>query len=130
MANATSLTVTPLTANAATADPTPSNFDTGTAAVTVKTSALTKTDRFFMRVANTAAATLTVTVNAGTDPPDFRAGVGAVSGAAIAITTGVQWLGPFESSRFSQSDQTLSVTFTPTSGTITCTAQCFTLPLV
>jgi hypothetical protein len=130
MANATSITVTPLTANADIADPAANALDTGTAAVTLKTSALTKTDRVFFRVANTAAATMTVTVNAGTDPPDFRAGVGAQVGTPVPITTGVRWLGPFESSRFSQSDQTLSLTFTPTSGTIACSVQCFQLPLV
>jgi hypothetical protein len=121
--------VTPLTANAATADPTPQVLDTGTTAVVLKTSALSKTDRVFIRVANTAAATLTVSVQHGTDPPDFRAGVGDYTATAIPITTGVQWLGPFESSRFSQSDQTLQFTFTPTSGTIAATFQCFQMPL-
>jgi hypothetical protein len=133
MANATSLTVTSLTANADTADPTVSTFDTGTSAVTVKTTTLKKTDRFFMRVVNSGAGTLTTACNAGTDPPDFRAGVGAATAAALGagnVTATIGWMGPFESSRFSQSDQTLSFTFTPSSGTIAFTVQCFTLPLV
>jgi hypothetical protein len=128
MANSTSITVTPLTANGSTADPAANGLDTGTAAVTLKTSALAKTDRVIFRVVNTAVPNLTVTVNAGTDPPDFQAGKGGFTSGNIA-TSGVLWLGPFTSAQFSQSDQTLSVTFTPASGTIACSVQCFQLPL-
>lgn len=129
MANATSITVTALNANSSTADPSANALDTGTAAVTLKTSALSLTHRVVFEVTNTAVANLTVTVNAGTDPPDFRAGVGAYTTGNIA-QNGVLWLGPFESSRFSQSDQTLSLTFTPASGTIACNVKCFQLPVV
>jgi hypothetical protein len=128
MANAAAITVTPLTANGSTADPAANALDTGTAAVTLKTSALKRTSRVFLRVVNTAVANLTVTVNAGTDPPAFQSGEGGFTSGNIA-QNGILWLGPFTSAQFSQSDQTLSVTFTPASGTIACSVQCFQLPL-
>lgn len=133
MANAAALTVTALAANSFTADPSADSFDTGTAAVTRKTSALAKTDRVIMRVVNSGTGTLTVQANAGTDPPDFRAGIGAMAATAQGIgnsTATVAWYGPFESSRFSQSDQTLSFTFTPSAGTLAFTVQTFILPVV
>lgn len=129
MANATSITVTALAANGSTADPSANTLDTGTAAVTLKTSALSRTRRVIFRVVNTAVANLTVTANAGSDPPAFEAGTGGFTSGNIA-QNGVLWLGPFSPAQFAQSDQTLSLTFTPASGTIACSVQCLQLPVV
>jgi hypothetical protein len=127
MANATTLAVTALTTNSTTADPTADSLDTGSVAVTLPASVGGETDRVIIRVVNTAAANLTVTVVAGDNPPAFRAGMGALTSGTIA-QNGILWLGPFESARFIQNDGKLNVTFTPASGTIACSAQCFKLP--
>jgi hypothetical protein len=130
MANATAITINDLVANGAVLAPTAQVLDTGTAAVVLKTAALAKTDRVILRVMNTAAATLTVKVSAGTDPPAFRSGIGDFTDTAVVITSGERVMGPFETSRFIQSDGTLQFTFTPTTGTITATFVCYRLPLV
>ena len=129
MANATALTLTALAADSSTANPTADAFDTGTAAVTVPLDVNGESDDVFLRVVNAAAAALTVTVNAGDSPPAVRAGIGAFTSGNIA-QNGVLLLGPFESARFIQDDGTLSVTFTPASGTIACSCQAFRLPTV
>jgi hypothetical protein len=129
MANATSITVNALTANGGILAPTAQVLDTGTSAVVLKTSALSTTNKVILRVMNTAAATLTVKVSAGSDPPAFRAGGGDFTDTAVAITSGERVMGPFESARFLQSDGTLQFTFTPTSGTITATFVCYQLPV-
>jgi hypothetical protein len=133
MANATAITIRDFVANGQLTDPTADTFDTGTAAVTVPIALTSKTDRFMLRVTNTAAATLTVSMGAGTDPPGFRSGVGAFTGTAQGVgnvTPTVAWYGPFESSRFVDATGNLNVTLTPTSGTIAATAQGFRLPKV
>lgn len=127
MANAASLTVTTLNANDDTARPTGDAFDTGSDPVTVYTAALGECDRLIFEVTNSAAANLTATVLAGDNPPAFRAGLGSVSGAAIA-QNGVQLLGPFESARFMQNDGTVGLTLTPASGTIGATVRAYKLP--
>lgn len=129
MANATALTVTTLTANGSTANPTADALDTGTAAVTLGAAVGGESDRILMRVVNTAAANLTVTVEAGDAPPAFRQGLGGFTSGTIA-QNGILWLGPFESARFIQDDGKINVTFTPASGTIACSAQVFKLPKV
>jgi hypothetical protein len=42
----------------------------------------------------------------------------------------VVYMGPFESSRFIQTNGSLSVTFTPASGTIGATIRCYRLPKI
>jgi hypothetical protein len=130
MANATAITVNALTANGAIIAPTAQILDTGTAAVVLKTAPLAETDRVILRVMNTAAATLTVSVAAGVDPPAFRSGIGGFTDTPVVITSGERVMGPFESAQFIQSDGTLQFTFTPTSGTITATFVCYRLPVV
>jgi hypothetical protein len=127
VANATAITLTDLTKDASTANPTADVLDTGTAAVTLPLDCAGESDRVMLRVTNLAVANLTVTVTAGDDPPAGRAGLGGFTTGNIA-QNGVLLLGPFESARFIQNDGKLNVTFTPASGTINCTVQAFRLP--
>lgn len=129
MANATAITLNALTANSSIAAPTAQVLDTGSDAVTLESSATTEMDRVILRVANTAAANLTVTIEAGENPPAFRQALGDVTSANIA-QNGERWFGPFESARFAQADQKLQITFTPASGTITANFDAFVLPKV
>lgn len=131
MANATAITVRDLVANGSLADPTGDALDTGTIAVKLPCLLAGKTGRVVFRVTNTAVANLTVTAEAGDDPPAGRQGIGAFTSGNIAQNA-VLWLGPFESARFVQQDGTagrLDLTFTPASGTIACSVQCFRLPV-
>lgn len=58
-------------------------------------------ERTLIRVTNTEASTNVVTVRAGDNPPALAAGQGDLA-VTVAATTGVQYLGPFESGRFLQ----------------------------
>jgi len=127
MANATAITVTSLTANSFTAQPTADVLDTGTAAVTLPADVGGVGERVIFIVTNTAAANLTVTVVAGDNPPAQRAGIGNVVSGNVAQNGSVVF-GPFETARFIQDDGTVNVTFTPASGTITCNVRCYKLP--
>lgn len=126
MANATAITVTPLTRNASTAQPAVNTLDTGTAAVTISADVGGKADRAVLEVTNTAAANLTVAVLAGDNPPAQMAGLGSVS--VTLAQNAVALLGPFEGMRFIQDNGKLDVTFTPASGTIGATVRCYLLP--
>ena len=128
MANATAITVTSLTENQiATAQPTADVLDTGTAAVTLAAAIGGAAGRCILEVKNTAAANLVVSVLAGDNPPAQNAGQGALATGNIAQNA-VLILGPFASDRVIQDDGSLSVTFTPASGTIGATARCYLLP--
>lgn len=129
MSNATSIVLNALSANGSIAAPTAQVLDTGTAAVTLETPATSEMDRIMLRVQNTAAANLTVTIETGDDPPAFRAALGDVVSAAIAQNAS-RYFGPFESGRFAQADGKLQITFTPASGTITANFDAFVLPKV
>jgi hypothetical protein len=52
-----------------------------------------------LRVTNTHGSDHVITVKAGTYPPAIAAGLGDLT-VTVAATTGVQWIGPFESGRF------------------------------
>src|SRR5512139_2117773 len=67
-------------------------------------------ERTILRVTNTEASTNVVTVQSGANPPALAAGQGDLA-VTVAATTGVQFLGPFESGRFLQSDGSLHVDF-------------------
>src|SRR5687768_718167 len=67
-------------------------------------------ERTLIRVTNTEGSTNTVTVNAGDNPPAYAAGSGALV-VTVAATSGIQYIGPFESGRFLQSDGTIEVDF-------------------
>lgn len=100
------------------ADPAGDNLDTGTAAVTLQYPVLGKASDVFFRVANTSVHAITVTVNAGANPPAMRAGIGPFVGAPLAAGA-VGWYGPFDSGQFIQSGANagnLSVTWTPSGG--------------
>lgn len=56
-------------------------------------------ERTIIRVTNTEASTNVVTIKAGDNPPAHAAGQGDLA-VTVAATTGVQYLGPFESGRF------------------------------
>lgn len=129
MANATAITVTDLTANAVTARPTGDTLDTGTAAVTLAAAIGNVANRVIIEVTNTAAANLVASVAAGAEPPALNAGQGALASANIAQNA-VVYMGPFESGRFIKADGSLSVTFTPASGTIGATIRCYRLPKI
>ena len=133
MANATAITLTELTANGATTQPTADALDTGTSAVTLPLAlAGAGCDRTFIEVTNTAAAALKVEILAGDKPPALRSGLGDLTLVAALAQNGVRIFGPFDSSRFMQNDATskgrLDFKFTPASGTITASVRAYRLP--
>lgn len=65
-------------------------------------------ERTVLRVSNTAGSALAVTVKAGDYPPALASGQGDLA-VTVAASTGVQFIGPFESGRFLQSDGSLQV---------------------
>jgi hypothetical protein len=58
-----------------------------------------------LRVANASGGSGTISILAGTNPPNVAAGQGSLT-VTVANTT-TQWIGPFESNRFIQSDGSL-----------------------
>ncbi len=76
-------------------------------------------ERTVLRITNTSGADRIVTVKAGDYPPAMAAGQGDLTVTVVA-TTGVQWLGPFESGRFIQADGTMEIDIVAShTGTIT-----------
>lgn len=61
-----------------------------------------------LRVTNTHSSVHVVTVKAGDYPPALASGQGDLA-VTIGATTGVQWIGPFESGRFLQSNGTMEI---------------------
>ena len=82
--------------------------------------AAAKPERTLLRVANTNGSDRTVIVKAGnTNPPAVAAGLGDLT-VTVAATTGVQWIGPFDSSRFLNTDGTMYINAgTSLAGTVT-----------
>ncbi len=129
MANATAITVTALTPDSAgIAVPTADVLDTGTSAVTLAAAVGGQSELVLLEVTNNAASAvnLTVTVNAGDNPPAQRAGLGSL--ATVLAQNAVKLIGPLESARFIQDDGSLSVTFTPASGTLAASIRCYKIP--
>jgi hypothetical protein len=129
MANATAITVTALTPNGAgVAPPTADVLDTGTDAVTLAAAVGGQSELILLEVTNNAASAvnLTVTVNAGDNPPAQRAGLGSL--ATVLAQNAVKLIGPLESARFIQDDGSLSVTFAPASGTLAASIRCYKIP--
>lgn len=60
-----------------------------------------KPELMLIRVTNTEGSTNTVTIAAGDNPPALAAGLGSLV-VTVAASTGVQYIGPFESGRFLQ----------------------------
>jgi hypothetical protein len=69
-----------------------------------------RTDLIVLRITNTAGSAKVVTIPAGSDPPAGGALGGALT-QSIALTSGVNWLGPFESRRFVGAAGKLQITF-------------------
>lgn len=63
-----------------------------------------------IRVTNTAGAAKNVTVKAGSGSAAWMAGQGDLV-QSVALTTGVEWLGPFTSARFQQQGTKIYVDF-------------------
>jgi hypothetical protein len=83
------------------------------------TIAKAKPELTVLRVANTDGAPHNVIVRAGVNPPDIAASLGDLT-VSVPATTGVVFLGPFESGRFVQKDGSLSIDFAASfAGTIT-----------
>lgn len=130
MSNATAITVTALTANAAgTAVPTADVLDTGTAAVTLDADVEGWGWVLFEFTSNHASAVnTTFSILAGDNPPAQRAGLGNLD--TVCAQNAVKIVGPLETARFIQSDGKISVKTTPASGTIAATIRCYKLPKV
>lgn len=69
-----------------------------------------------LRVANTGVEQ-EITIKAGDHPPALAAGQGDLV-VTVAATTGVQFIGPFESGRFVQSDGSMLIEAETTGATI------------
>jgi len=67
-------------------------------------------EQLIIRATNTEASTNTVTVLAGANPPAIRGGQGNLV-VTIAATSGVQFIGPFESDKYLQADGSISLDF-------------------
>ncbi|MEV5854643.1 MULTISPECIES: hypothetical protein [Streptomyces] len=63
-----------------------------------------------IRVTNTAGSAKNVTVKAGSGTAAWMAGQGDLV-QSVALTSGVEWLGPFTSARFQQQGSKLHVDF-------------------
>lgn len=104
MAN-TTIHVTTLTANAATANP------TGTAIAAANTHVVTPTvplRRVFLRFTNSFAGAKVFTILAGDNPPADAAGQGNLTKSLAQDE--VWWVGPLTSARFLQNDGTVQIT--------------------
>ncbi|MDX2667398.1 hypothetical protein [Streptomyces stelliscabiei] len=76
-------------------------------------------EKTVLRVLNNDDDTaLTITVKAGDHPPALAAGQGDLAVVVAFGTT--HFIGPFESGRFIQSDGSLMITSSTTTGTIAC----------
>jgi len=94
------------------------NLNGATGAITIDATLVTngatvaaaQPERTLIRVTNTEASTNVVTIAAGDNPPALRAGQGALA-VTVAASTGVQYLGPFESDKYLQDDGSMSIDF-------------------
>lgn len=111
----TQLTYTNLVTNTGTEDP------TGTTLVAAPTNDMqlagAEPERTILRVKNTDDDTaLTIIVKAGDYPPALASGQGDLS---VSVAFGkTEYIGPLESGRFVQSDGSLMITSSTTTGTI------------
>lgn len=64
-------------------------------------------EQTLLRVANASGGSGTISLLAGTNPPNVAAGLGNLTVTVANSTT--RWIGPFESNRFIQSDGSLIV---------------------
>lgn len=124
----TAITLRTLTANGGIAAPSADNVDQSNgmtlALPTTSIPANPNMDRLVLVVANTAGSAKNVIVRAGvgggaTPGQAFRSGLGDLT-VSVAATSGISYVGPLESARFAQLDDSLSVDFqSGFTGTIT-----------
>lgn len=69
-----------------------------------------KPEQMLIRCTNTEGSTNVLTVRAGDNPPALRAGQGDLT-VTLAATTGVQYMGPFESDKVLQADGSMEIDF-------------------
>lgn len=93
----------------------------GTTIVAANTHTIAKAvpERTVLRVTNTNGADATLVVTAGDYPPGVAAGQGGLS-VTVPATSGIVFVGPFESGRFLQNDGSMVITTSGShAGTIT-----------
>lgn len=100
----TAITYSALVANSNLSDPAGTDLD----ATNDHVIAAAEPERTVLRVTNTNGSDRVITVKAGDSPPALAAGQGDLT-VTVAATTGVQFIGPFESGRFLQSDGTMLI---------------------
>jgi hypothetical protein len=128
MANPSELTVTDLTANAATAQPAVNTIDTNG---TVPAAIEGEHERVILEIINADDAALTVAIKAGAESAGaMRSSLGDLSVALSATGGGTdkKIVGPFEAARFQQADGKLNVAFTAATGAPNATVRCYKLP--
>lgn len=112
----TAVTVTTLTANAATTEPAGTTADPTNDHVI---NGVDASEQILIRFANTNGSDRVATVVAGDSPPALSAGQGNLD-VTVPATTGVKWVGPLESARFLQSDGTINIDLAASfAGTVT-----------
>lgn len=95
-----------------------SNLDGATGPTTIDSTLVTngvtvanaEPERTLIRCTNTEGSTNVLTVRKGTGPPALRAGQGDLT-VTVAATSGVQYMGPFESDKVLQTDGSMSIDF-------------------
>ena len=111
----TAVTVTTLPGSSATAEP------AGTTADPTNDHVVSGVplEELIIRLANTNGSDRVATIVAGDSPPAGSAGQGNLA-ITVPATTGVMWVGPFESARFIQSDGALHIDLAASfAGTVT-----------
>ncbi len=127
MANPASITVTALSKNAGTNQPSTQAIDSnGTVPITVGA----PMDRLILEIINlTTSNALVATVKAGANPPSLDArGDLAITLSQTGTAGDKQIIGPFDSARFLQADGTVNVQFAFAGGTPSATIRAYRLP--
>lgn len=111
----TAVPYSPLVANSSLTDPAGTALD----ATNDHVINAAEPERTVLRVTNTNGSDRIISVKAGDSPPALAAGQGDLA-VTVPATTGVVWLGPFESGRFLQSNGTMEIDVVAShTGTIT-----------
>lgn len=126
MANPASITVTALTKNAGTNQPSTQAIDSnGTVPITVGG----PMDRLILEIINlTTGNALTATIKAGANPPSLDARDLAITLSQTGTAGDKQIIGPFDSARFIQADGSVNVQFAFAGGTPSATVRAYRLP--
>jgi len=105
----TAVSYTPLVPNAHLTDPAGTTID---ATLVTNGVVINNVDpeHTLIRVTNTAGSAKNVTVKAGSGSAAWMAGQGDLV-QSVALTSGVEWLGPFTSARFQQQGSKMYVDF-------------------